>query len=163
MAGLPKQWWFPLMRSLRSPTSLTPQKPSHCSAPGHGLQYTPPQRGDAGRPWSPSWVSAASVGHCGLQIASKLDFRTVAIAREADKAALSHQLGAHYFIDSATEDVAARLNVRCGTRAVLATVTSAKAMTPAMRRRGGGNLHDAVSVGAAMCSAFCCGSHDRWP
>ena len=39
-------------------------------------------------------------------------------------------LSAHHFIDSATEDVAARLNRLGGARAVLATVTSAKAMTP---------------------------------
>jgi transposase-like protein DUF772 len=30
-------------------------------------------------------------------------------------------------------------------------------------RVGKGNLHVAGLVGAAMCSAFACGSHDRWP
>jgi hypothetical protein len=30
-------------------------------------------------------------------------------------------------------------------------------------RVGKGNLHVALLVGAAMCSAFRCGSHDRWP
>jgi zinc-binding dehydrogenase len=55
---------------------------------------------------------------------------TVAIERGADKEALSRKLGAHHFIDSATEDVAAALNRIGGARAVLATVTSAKAMTP---------------------------------
>ena len=54
----------------------------------------------------------------------------MAIARGSDKKALSRKLGAHHFIDSATEDVAARLNRLGGARAVLATVTSAKAMTP---------------------------------
>jgi hypothetical protein len=48
----------------------------------------------------------------------------VAIARGSDKEALSRNLGAHHFIDSATEDVAARLNRLGGARAVLATVTS---------------------------------------
>ena len=28
---------------------------------------------------------------------------------------------------------------------------------------GKDNLHVAALVGAAMCSAFRCGSHDRWP
>ena len=28
---------------------------------------------------------------------------------------------------------------------------------------GKNNLHVAALVGAAMCSAFRCGSHDRWP
>ena len=30
-------------------------------------------------------------------------------------------------------------------------------------RVGKENLHVAALVGAAMCSAFECGSHDRWP
>ena len=48
------------------------------------------------------------------------------------KEPLSRQLGAHDFIDSATEDLAAALNRLGGARAVLATVASAKAMTPAI-------------------------------
>ena len=67
-----------------------------------------------------------------MQFANKLGFRTVAIARGADKEPLSRTLGAHHFIDSATEDVAAALNRLGGARAVLATVTSAEAMTPAI-------------------------------
>ena len=45
--------------------------------------------------------------------------------------ALAHKLGAHYFIDNATQDVAKALNRLGDARAVLATVTSAEAMTPA--------------------------------
>jgi D-arabinose 1-dehydrogenase-like Zn-dependent alcohol dehydrogenase len=65
-----------------------------------------------------------------VQFANKLGFRTVAIARGADKEALSRKLGAHHFIDNATGDVAAALNRLGGARAVLATLISAKAMTP---------------------------------
>ncbi len=75
-------------------------------------------------------LGVGGLGHLGVQFANKLGFRTVAIARGADKEALSRKLGAHHFIDSATEDVAAALNRLGGARAVLATVTSAKAMTP---------------------------------
>jgi len=75
-------------------------------------------------------LGIGGLGHLGVQFANKLGFRTVAIARGSDKKALSRKLGAHHFIDSATEDVAARLNRLGGARAVLATVTSAKAMTP---------------------------------
>jgi D-arabinose 1-dehydrogenase-like Zn-dependent alcohol dehydrogenase len=75
-------------------------------------------------------LGIGGLGHLGVQFANKLGFRTVAIARGSDKEALSRKLGAHHFIDSATEDVAARLNRLGGARAVLATVTSAKAMTP---------------------------------
>jgi len=75
-------------------------------------------------------LGIGGLGHLGVQFANKLGFCTVAIARGSDKEALSRNLGAHHFIDSATEDVAARLNLLGGARAVLATVTSAKAMTP---------------------------------
>ena len=75
-------------------------------------------------------LGIGGLGHLGVQFANKLGFRTVAIARGSDKKALSRKLGAHHFIDSATEDVAARLNRLGSARAVLATVTSAKAMTP---------------------------------
>jgi D-arabinose 1-dehydrogenase-like Zn-dependent alcohol dehydrogenase len=75
-------------------------------------------------------LGIGGLGHLGVQFANKLGFRTVAIARGADKEALSRKLGAHHFIDSATEDVAAALNRLGGARAVLATVASAKAMTP---------------------------------
>ena len=75
-------------------------------------------------------LGVGGLGHLGVQFANKLGFRTVAIARGADKEELSRKLGAHHFIDSATEDVAAALNRLGGARAVLATVTSAEAMTP---------------------------------
>ena len=75
-------------------------------------------------------VAVLGIGGLGRLGANKLGFCTVAIARGSDKEALSRNLGAHHFIDSATEDVAARLNRLGGARAVLATVTSAKAMTP---------------------------------
>jgi D-arabinose 1-dehydrogenase-like Zn-dependent alcohol dehydrogenase len=77
-------------------------------------------------------LGIGGLGHLGVQFANKLGFRTVAIARGADKEALSRKLGAHHFIDSATDDVAAALNHLGGARAVLATVTSAEAMTSAI-------------------------------
>jgi D-arabinose 1-dehydrogenase-like Zn-dependent alcohol dehydrogenase len=73
-------------------------------------------------------LGIGGLGHLGVQFANKLGFRTVAIARGADKEALSRQLGAHDFIDSQAQDVAAELNRLGGARAVLATVTNAKAM-----------------------------------
>ena len=74
-------------------------------------------------------LGIGGLGHLGLQFANKLGFRTVAIARGADKAQLAHKLGAHHFIDNAREDVAAALNRLGGARAVLATVTNSDAMT----------------------------------
>jgi alcohol dehydrogenase len=79
-----------------------------------------------------AWSRRARVGHLGLQLANKLAFRTVAIARGADNQALSRKLGAHHFIDNATQDVAGALNALGGARAVLTTVTRAKAMASAI-------------------------------
>ena len=77
-------------------------------------------------------LGIGGLGHLGVQFANKLGFRTVAIARGADKEALARQLGAHHFIDNASEDMAAALNRLGGARAVLATVTAADAMTAAI-------------------------------
>jgi D-arabinose 1-dehydrogenase-like Zn-dependent alcohol dehydrogenase len=77
-------------------------------------------------------LGIGGLGHLGLQFANKLGFRTVAIGRGADTEALANKLGADEFVDSATEDVAASLNRLGGARAVLATVTSAEAMTSAI-------------------------------
>jgi D-arabinose 1-dehydrogenase-like Zn-dependent alcohol dehydrogenase len=77
-------------------------------------------------------LGIGGLGHLGVQFANKLGFRTVAIDRGAAKAELSRKLGAHHFIDNATEDVAAALNRLGGARAVLATVTNAEAMSAAI-------------------------------
>ncbi len=77
-------------------------------------------------------LGIGGLGHLGVQYANKLGFRTVAIARGADKAELAGKLGAHHFIDNKKEDVAAALNRLGGARAVLATVTDAEAMTSAI-------------------------------
>ena len=64
-----------------------------------------------------------------MQFARKMGFRTVAIARGQDKAALATQLGAHHYIDSQTENVAEALQALGGAKVILATVTSGKAMS----------------------------------
>ncbi len=69
------------------------------------------------------------LGHLGVQFARKMGYRTVAIARGRDKEKLARQLGAHIYIDSETQDVAAELTRRGGAKTILATVTSGKAMS----------------------------------
>ena len=69
------------------------------------------------------------LGHLGVQYAAKMGFRTVAIARGADKEPLARQLGAHVYLDSQTQDVAAELTRLGGAKTILATVTSGKAMS----------------------------------
>jgi len=69
------------------------------------------------------------LGHLGVQYAAKMGYRTVAIARGAEKAALAKKLGAERYIDSRVSDVAAELTALGGARVVLATVTDAKSMS----------------------------------
>jgi len=77
-------------------------------------------------------LGIGGLGHMGVQFASKMGFRTVAIARGADKASLARKLGAQHYIDSQATDAAAELTRMGGARVILATVTSGKAMSAAL-------------------------------
>jgi D-arabinose 1-dehydrogenase-like Zn-dependent alcohol dehydrogenase len=76
-------------------------------------------------------LGIGGLGHLGVQFAVRLGFETVAIARGKEKEELAGKLGAHHYIDSESEDVAAELLRLGGAAAILATVTSASAMTAA--------------------------------
>jgi D-arabinose 1-dehydrogenase-like Zn-dependent alcohol dehydrogenase len=73
-------------------------------------------------------LGIGGLGHLALQFASKMGFRTIAIARGKDKEALARQLGCHTYIDSQAGDVSEALQRLGGARIVLATATSADAM-----------------------------------
>jgi len=84
-------------------------------------------------------LGIGGLGHLGVQFAAKMGFRTVAIARGRDKETLARQLGAHIYMDSQSQDVAAELMRLGGAKAILATVTSGKAMSaviPGLAVRG---------------------------
>lgn len=84
-------------------------------------------------------LGVGGLGHLGVQFAAKMGYRTVAIARGAEKEALAKQLGAHIYLDSTTQDVAAELTKLGGAKTILATVTSGKAMSaviPGLAPRG---------------------------
>ena len=74
-------------------------------------------------------LGLGGLGHLGVQYAAKMGFRTVAIARGGDKVSFAKKLGAHHYIDSQAQNVAAELQKLCGAKVVLATVTDAAAMT----------------------------------
>jgi D-arabinose 1-dehydrogenase-like Zn-dependent alcohol dehydrogenase len=74
-------------------------------------------------------LGIGGLGHLAVQFAAKMGFETVAIARGQDKAELARTLGARRYLDSQADDVAAELAARGGARVILATVTSAKAMS----------------------------------
>jgi D-arabinose 1-dehydrogenase-like Zn-dependent alcohol dehydrogenase len=77
-------------------------------------------------------LGIGGLGHLGVQYAAHMGFRTVAIARGADKEPLARKLGAHAYIDSTRVQVAAALRELGGARVVLATATDAKAMGDAL-------------------------------
>jgi D-arabinose 1-dehydrogenase-like Zn-dependent alcohol dehydrogenase len=74
-------------------------------------------------------LGIGGLGHLGVQFAVKMGFKTIAIARGADKANLALALGAHRYIDSNAEDAAKVLTEFGGAKVILATVTNAKAMS----------------------------------
>jgi D-arabinose 1-dehydrogenase-like Zn-dependent alcohol dehydrogenase len=77
-------------------------------------------------------LGLGGLGHLAVQFAAKMGFRTLAIARGREKEALARKLGAQHYIDGQAQDVAAELQKLGGARVILATVTSGKAMSPAV-------------------------------
>lgn len=74
-------------------------------------------------------LGVGGLGHLGIQFASKMGFRTVAIARGNEKEPLARKLGAIHYIDSQAQDPAAELVKLGGARVILATAPNSKAMT----------------------------------
>jgi D-arabinose 1-dehydrogenase-like Zn-dependent alcohol dehydrogenase len=74
-------------------------------------------------------LGIGGLGHLGVQFAAKMGFKTIAIARGADKAPLARQLGAWHYIDSQAQEPAAELIKLGGAKVILATVTSGKALS----------------------------------
>lgn len=92
----------------------------------NALRHSAAQPGD-----TVAVLGLGGLGHLGVQYAARLGFRTVAVARGAAKEEFARDLGAHHYIDSTTQDVAKALTDLGGARVVLATVTSADAMSAA--------------------------------
>jgi len=69
------------------------------------------------------------LGHLGIQYARQMGFRTVAIGRGGDKAALARKLGAHDYIDTSAAAPADALQKLGGARLVLATAPDAKSIS----------------------------------
>lgn len=94
-----------------------------------GITTFNPLRHSGARP--PELVAVLGIGglgHLGVQFASRMGFRTVAIARGKDKEPLARRLGAHEYIDSLVKDPGRELSRMGGARVILATATSGKAM-----------------------------------
>jgi D-arabinose 1-dehydrogenase-like Zn-dependent alcohol dehydrogenase len=81
-------------------------------------------------------LGIGGLGHLAVQFARYMGFHTVAIARGEDKKDLALKLGAHVYIDSESQDAAKELTRLGGAKLILATVTSAPAMTAAIEGLG---------------------------
>jgi D-arabinose 1-dehydrogenase-like Zn-dependent alcohol dehydrogenase len=73
-------------------------------------------------------LGVGGLGHLAVQFASKMGFKTVAIARGGDKEPLAKKLGAWRYIDSQAQNAASELAKLGGAKVIIATVTSGKAM-----------------------------------
>jgi alcohol dehydrogenase/propanol-preferring alcohol dehydrogenase len=73
-------------------------------------------------------LGVGGLGHLGVQFAVKLGFKTVAVARGAEKEALARKLGAHHYVDSTAGDPGQALLGLGGVDLILSTVTSSDAM-----------------------------------
>ena len=87
------------------------------------------------------------LGHLGVQFASKMGYRTVAIGRGQDKEALALKLGAARYLDTDAVKVAEELAKMGGASVILATAPDSKAMSALIDGLGvGGKL---LVVGAS--------------
>ncbi len=77
-------------------------------------------------------LGIGGLGHLGVQFAAKAGYRTVAVARGADKGLLAKELGAHHYIDSTATDFAAELQKLGGAAVILSTLTDADSLAKAV-------------------------------
>eukprot|EP01120_Amphizonella_sp_Union-15-10_P004101 TRINITY_DN1464_c0_g1_i1.p1 TRINITY_DN1464_c0_g1~~TRINITY_DN1464_c0_g1_i1.p1 ORF type:complete len:357 (-),score=73.29 TRINITY_DN1464_c0_g1_i1:25-1035(-) len=86
------------------------------------------------------------LGHLAIQYASKAGYKTVALSHGASKKDLALKLGAHVYIDTATQNAVEELKKLGGANVIIATVPNAEAISPLVDGlANGGNL---VVVGA---------------
>lgn len=81
------------------------------------------------------------LGHLGIQFASKMGFRTVAIGRGKDKERLALKLGAAHYLDTDMVNAAGELTKLGGASVILATAPNSKAMS---------DLIDGLGVGGTL-------------
>jgi propanol-preferring alcohol dehydrogenase len=73
-------------------------------------------------------LGVGGLGHMAIQFSAKMGFDTIAIARGKDKEPLAKKLGAKYYFDSESQNVAAEMEKLGGAKVILSTVTSGKAV-----------------------------------
>lgn len=73
--------------------------------------------------------AVGGLGHLGIQFASKLGYRTIAVSRGDESRELALKLGAHAYVDSEATNPAQELQKMGGAKAILSTAPSGKAMS----------------------------------
>jgi D-arabinose 1-dehydrogenase-like Zn-dependent alcohol dehydrogenase len=102
----------------------------------NALRHSPAKPGDV-----VAVQGLGGLGHLAVQFASRMGFRTIALARGADKRALALELGANDYVDTAAENAAAALDAHGGAAVVLATAPNADAVVSVIDGlRPGGQL-----------------------
>ena len=111
----------------RIPDELVSEAAHPCCAPASPRSTPCAQRRPSGD--LVAVLGIGGLGHLALQFASRMGFEMVAIARGKDKEELARTLGARRYLDNA--DGRRRRRARLARRRprILATVTSAKAMS----------------------------------
>ncbi|MGN6709106.1 MAG: alcohol dehydrogenase catalytic domain-containing protein, partial [Candidatus Nitrosocosmicus sp.] len=74
-------------------------------------------------------LGIGGLGHLGIQFASKMGFKTIAIARGKDEEEMVKKLGARQYIDNRSQNAVEELNKFGGAKVILATAPSGKAMS----------------------------------
>lgn len=77
-------------------------------------------------------MGIGGLGHMALQYARKMGFKVAAIGRGQDIADDALRLGAHLYIDTRSEDAAARLKSIGGANAIVTTIGNAEALSSLM-------------------------------
>ena len=93
------------------------------------------------------------LGHLGIQFASKMGYRTVAIGRGKDKEALAMKLGAARYLDTGALNVVEELTKLGGASVILATAPNSKAMSDLIDGLGVGGTMIVVGASAEAISA----------
>ncbi|MEV7372960.1 alcohol dehydrogenase catalytic domain-containing protein [Streptomyces sp. NPDC090301] len=83
------------------------------------------------------------LGHLAVQFASRLGYETIAIARGTDREAVSHELGAHHYIDSSARAPGAALKELGGADLIVYTASST---APAAELLAGLNVHGQLTL-----------------
>lgn len=77
-------------------------------------------------------LGIGGLGHLALQYARRMGFKVAAVGRGRDIADEALQLGAHRYIDSRSEDAAARLQSIGGAKAIVTTIGNMEAVAALM-------------------------------